>query len=345
MKSIDKHITSTNFAASFNIENLMRTVVDYLLKNRTMIAEKENLANIFATRAIIATPMSKLFEQCVNTGYIDEFATLIKPKGDTTSIPDMLTMNVVIDLKDFKYAQPLTPFKEVYDKLVVNITNLVRFTNTGDLTVSSVHELHSMYVKALLSRSYSSNPSMWLPMTMTQYVIKTYALSLAAVISRNEGLDYYELLHIAMIFALFMSQRLSYPDIDLSMPPIFLNQTYLGSRAELMDFCNQNKEYTQDGLTITKCCEMIANSGPSRLKQYNSSIFYRQCYYLGNYNDVISTYIAIEYPPYWVWFLLQIQSGIKLGGLSNQLKANNLLNPGKLFAGELSTTASIFQYR
>lgn len=343
--STDKYITRTRFASIFDMERQMRFVVDYMIANRAVIAGPTDLVDIFSTKAMLSTPMSMLFDRCVSTAYIEEFATILRIP-DAKSIPDILTMtSVVVDLKQSKYGEPLKPFPEMYQKLVMNISSLVKMTNSG-WYVAAIQELHSMYVKGMLSRSYSVAKNLWLSPAHLQFIIRTYSMLVATTIARNTGLNYNELLTVAMIFALYMCQ-MSYTTKDRfeAVPQVFYNQTYLGQRSDLLSFTDEYQDIIKQGLSLDACCELVGTTGPARLKKYNAELLYRQCSSLGSYIDTLTTRIALEYPPYWVWMMVQAVSGAKLGSFSKILQQHNLLNGAKKFANELVHSAALYENR
>jgi len=341
--STRRYITDTRFAGTFDIERQFRIVVDYLIANRTVIANTQDLANIFATRATLSTPMIDMFNRCMSTGYINEFATILRV-NDHIGIPDILTMNsVVTDLKQSKYSKPLQPYPELHQKIIMNISSLVRMSNTGYF-VTAIQELHSMYVKAMLTRSYAMSNDTWLSPAHNQFVIRSYSMLVATIIARNTGLDFNELLTVATIFALYMCQMLSSNDREM-VPNSFYNLNYLGQRSDLVRFVEENQDIIESGLTLDKCCDLVAKTGPARLKKYNTDLFYRQCVSLGSYIDTLTTRIAMEYPPYWVYLNIYAQSGAKLGSFMKIMQQHGLVNGAKKFVSELVHSQAIYESR
>lgn len=341
----DKFITHTRFAEIFDIEKQMKFVVDYLIANRTVIANKFDLANIFSMKSLTSTPISQIFERCISSGFIDEFAVILKIP-DRSSVPDLITMNsIVIDLKQSDKGLPLKPYTELFQKILLNISSIVKYTNNG-IYVAAVQEMHSMFVKGMLTRSYAFSKDIWLSPSHNQFMIRSYSMLVATVIARTTGLSYNELLNVAMVFALYMSQMLnrntSYGNEVI--PASFYNQVYLGQRADLVRFTDEHSEDLKEPLNLIRCCNLISKIGTAKVKNYSLDLLYRQCSSLGSYTDTLTTRIALEYPPYWVWMIAQTVSGAKLGSFGKILQQHGLMNGAKKFSNEL-VFSNIYQNR
>lgn len=343
----DKFITHTRFAEIFDIEKQLRIVVDYLISNRTVIANKQDLSSIFSTRALSSTPISSMFERCISTGFINEFATILKIP-DKSNVPDLITMgSIVVDFKQSNQGNPLKPFPELYQKILINISGLVKSANNG-WYVSAIQEMHSMFIKGMLTRSYAMSKDVWLSPSHNQFMIRSYAMLISTIIARMTGLNYNELLNVAMVFALYMTQMLSINDRYLDkdpIPPSFYNQVYLGQRSDLIRFVDENREELQTRLDLNRCCKIISNIGSAKVKNYNIDLLYRQCSSLGSYIDKLTTMIALEYPPYWMWMILQTVSGAKLGNFGKILQQHNLMQGAKKFCNELVFMNNIYASR
>lgn len=342
----DKFITHTRFAEIFDIEKQMKIVVDYLIANRTVIASKQDLVSIFSTRALSSTPISNMFERCISTGFINEFATILKIP-DKTNVPDLITMgSIVVDLKESNQGNPLRPFPELYQKILINISSLVKPANNG-WYVSAIQEMHSMFIKGMLVRSYAMSKDIWLSPPHNQFMIRSYAMLVATVVARTTGLNYNELLNVAMIFALYMTQMLNRIDRykEDPIPPSFYNQNYLGQRSDLIRFTDEHHKELETPLDLNRCCNLISQIGSAKVKNFNSDLLYRLCASLGSYIDKLTTMIALEYPPYWMWMILQSVSGAKLGSFGKILQQHNLIQGAKKFANEVVFMNTIYDNR
>ena len=345
-----KYFWNTHFAKITGYSDLTKILVKYLIQNRSIIAPPVQLESIYQIKPYTKTIINELFERCVNSGYISEFATAIPIDNKTITnigIPDLLTASAItVDFKNNPEALPLSSFYELNNKLLVNIGGLVKINEqTRSLLVSDINELHSMYVRSMLVRSFSVSDG-WLSPNITNYIVKAYALSLANLIGRSESLTFPEQINVAMIFALYMSQQFARTDDDPAKPRNFYRCTYLGSINDLEDIASRAADRARNGLTLQDCCELVAELGPQRLQKFNIGTFYRTGVLLGPNTDPLTTRIALEYAPYFTYMLLNVLSGSRGGSLQIQLKQNRLIGAeSKRFTDELKVSQSLFSNR
>lgn len=349
MERTNKYITSTRIAQQLKLDVQLKSIVQWLAANRNVIASPESLVSIFSTRSLQSSPMSELFSKCVVGRYLNEFSTIADPSPSITStLPEAMTMSsIVIDLAQAENGYTLSSFKDLYRKIIMNITHLIkRNKSTGQFETSALHELHSMYVKGLLVRSYfDSGRYAWLSPIMQAYIARTYSLFIATTIARQVNLNYAELNDVASIFALYMYQMLAGTDGNIDCPSGYANINYLGTRADLIYTADKCKEYTKKTgiLDLETCCKILSDTGPARLKNYSLALFFRQCTVLGSYNDTVSTMIAFDYPPYWVWLLLLTISGVQMRAMNSQMQTYRLKEAGMKFALDLMSYQGLIE--
>lgn len=343
---INKKLTDTQFAKTVDMKTQISQVVKYLINNRSILVPYQSLTNMYQYRPPVATYMNILFEQMVSTGYVDEFAPLYPVVSKTSnnafdSLPDLLTMNsMVLDLKTAPGVDAINSYYEFKNKILINLAGLIKITDRTTI-ISDVNELHSMYVRGLLTRSYSVS-DFWLNASLCAYIIKCYSMVISGIIGRNENLDWSEQLTIASILALYYAQKLSRPGEDPTKPSLFFKCTFLGNYSQLSTIADKCSPLSQDGLTIPGVCELISELGPTRLNGFNAGTFYRSCSSLNGTANVDTINIALEYPPYWTYMLINVLSGSKFGSLSNLMKQYKLDVEGKRFMAELKVSRLLF---
>lgn len=341
---INKYIADTHFAKGFAMDKQTAAVVRFLIGNRSAVAEPEVLSSIYNVRPTVNSVISSLFSKCLTTGYISEFAVLTNLTKQALSVPEALTMySYTMDLKYARGTEPLDGFPELANKVLVNAANIVKVT-PGAIVVSDYHQLHAMFVKALLSRNFSASDG-WLNPHLCKFIIKSYGLIVAASVTRmNNLMSASDVSAIAMIYSLFMAQMLATDSSD-PVPQSFFNQTHF-SQFEMMRFVGDNEDIISTGLDVLKCCELVRRIGPASFSGFSDRMFYGFCQNIGPYTDQISTRLALEYPPYWVWLILYAVSGAKSSGvIMDRLKSQNLRRETEEFVAELMRTTTLYDKR
>lgn len=147
-------------------------------------------------------------------------------------------------------------------------------------------------------------------------------------------------MHVMAILALFMTQMLDGSDGDPMYPTLYNRCTFAGSRNDLTYIAKQCEETSRDGLTLASTCQLIADSGPEKLKNFNIMKLMALAGTLGG--DIIVTEIALDYPPYWVYLLALALSGQKIP-LIYQLNMQRLMTDGKTkFLQQLLADEKVF---
>lgn len=350
-----KYLWDTQFARMADYSSQIKNVVKYLIQNRSIVVPPQVMEPVYQLKPYSKTIINELFDRCVNTGYINEFASIlpIEPRGISrqtinVSVPEILTTTgLVVDFKNNPNGSPLASYFELNNKLLINLAGIVkRNEQTRNLIVSDINELHSMYVRSMLVRSFSVSDG-WLTPSLSTFIVKTYALSLASMIGKTENLSFPEQMTVAMIFALYMSQQFARNDDDPNKPRNFYKCTYLGSISDLENIAARASERTTDGLSLQTCCELVAETGPQRLHKFNIGSLYRLGVMLGSSLEPVSTRIALEYAPYFTFMVLNVLSGGKGGSLQLRMKENRLIGSAesKRFLEEIKVCQSLFANR
>lgn len=343
-----KFIWETSFAKFSDYSNSYKSIIKYLTQNRAIVLPQQILEPVYQIRPYTKTIITELFERCINTGFIEEFASLYPSlQGSDVSIPDGLaTPELVYDLKNNKDSFPLASFSELNNKLLVNLSGLLKKNDqTKQFIVSDINELHSMYVRSMLVRSFSTSDG-WLTPNLSTFIIKTYALTFGSMIGRNENLSFQEQMTVSMILALYMSQQFSKNDDDPARPRSYFKCTFLGPINELESMMSRASEKAREGLTLDTVAELISETGPQRLRNFNTGSLYRIGVLLGSSLNPVTTRIALEYAPYFTFMVLNTLSGAKGGSLQLKMKENRLIGTeSKRFMDELKVCQSLYSNR
>lgn len=344
-----KTLLDTQLAHTAGLKGQVQQVVKFLATNRNVVIPHGQLVQVFSQRPTMATGTNRLFERLVETKFLDEFATVlpIVTKGEPRlNLPDLLGWtNITIDLKGNHDAHVLDAYYELKNKILANVAELIKVEPGRGASVSDINELHSMYVRGMFVRSYAVQDG-WLTPQLAVYLIQSYCLPIATVIARMENLNAQEMQTIAMLFALYMSQRLARRDEDPAMPDLYKRCTFLGTHRELDDIAKRAASTSNNILSLATTCELCAEFGPERMNKFNVGKFYRSCSSLGPTTEIMSTQLAFEYPPYWLSLILRALDGYRAGAITSQLKQHKLIGrDGQAFIGGLLTCRQLFENR
>ena len=315
----------TRFAKIAGLDTQLPRVLKYAVANQSYIFSTGELMQMLQPiRTILKTPMAVIVDNLMTGRQLTNFAAFYVP-GKDTSIPEILTAgNITLDLNQIPDPRQLASLPLLRDKVLVNITGAVRPTESG-YTVSAVDVLQNRIVRGQLVASYWTNDT-WPNTYVAEYAIKSYCMVLSALISRYYNLSMPEQLRVSALLAFFMAQWLTGENYDSSLPPLFLKMNFLGNRAELTEIAKQCTAKNPHGLTMQDLCELIAGIGPDKIATFNISAFTAICGNLGG--DLITSSIALEYPPYWIYMLIASLSGAKIP-LLYQLNSQRLINEGR----------------
>lgn len=311
------------------LESQQTRVLKYVLENQqTILDTSEVLALVQPIRTILKTPMAELFNRLVSSEQLSNFAAFYD-LGQSSSLPELLTSsNITLDLGQFKDASSVlmnTP--KLKNKTLVNLTSVLRRNrSTGELSVNAIDNFQNLFVRGQLVMAYTDLDD-WITAPMQEFVIRSYSMVLSAMISRYYSLTMTEQATVALHFALYMAQMLTPGAFETAEPPIFFRCTTLGKLPQLKEVVDMCRDKSSEGLTLASVCQLIAEHGPSKMHAFDLTALSALCDNLGP--DLLTTRLALEYPPYWVYCLLLAFSGSAKIPLIYQLNNQRLMNEGR----------------
>ena len=328
--------TSVATIAGFSAQ--MPRVLRYAVENRSLVFSSLELTSLVQPiRTILKTPMAELFDRLIVSNMLPNFASIYIGVKDA-SIPELLASNsVTIDLKQAPGSETLRSLPELRNKILVNLTSTLRpNTIQGGFTVNAVDTLQNLFCRGALVASYYDSAD-WLTPYLAEYTAKSYSMTLAGLISRYYNLSLAETLRIAGIFALYYCGLLT--EQMSGMPPAYTRCTWVGSRNELTQLYQLVQE--SGGINnLMDVCRIIVETGPDKMKAFNMGALFAMAGNLGP--DLITSQIALEYPPYWVFQIVLALSGAKIP-LIYQLNTQKLTAEGRSkFLVSLFSTESLF---
>jgi len=332
-----KHLYNIDFAQFAGIKPTAVKALKFLATNRRYGIAPHVVERLYADKPLLETPSNTIFRHLRDEGKLSAlFAPLYFDKN-ASGIPELLLSNeVVLDTAQLSESQILSSFPEFYGKVVVNLSNILRSNRNapGEYQVTDMHAMHSLFVKGALVMSYNDSET-WLTPTLGVYIVKSYSMTISGIIAKLYDLTLQEQLTIAAVFAMYMCQVLDKDSADKTCPTLFNRCTFLGNTTVLNGLISAMAEETVSGLDTAKVCKLVSTLGPDRVRGFSPEIFFRTVKSIGT--DVVSSMIAIEYPPYWVHQLVVAMSNGKTK-LYFELKANRLHEETKRFLYELDNS-------
>lgn len=302
-------------------------IIKYIIDSRDSAIPVEEVVDMAKNvRMILKTPMAEFFDRIVSTGGLSNFIAFYLV-GTDASVPEFVTTtNITLDLKQLDFAGLLKSVPEFRDKVFINMSPVLKLDRAANrLVVNSIDMMLNLYVRGYLVASYEDSDG-WLSPSLGEYVAQTYSMILGSSIARYYNLSVPETMRVMGILALFVTQSLDGSYGDPAYPTLFNRCTFAGTRSDLIYTAKSCEEVAKQGLTLASTCQLIADSGPEKIKTFNLMKLMALAGNLGG--DILATEIALDYPPYWVYLLIAALSGQKIP-LIYQLNMQRLMTDGK----------------
>lgn len=304
-----RNFFDTSLASLAGIRMQIPRIQKYVIENRDKVLSASDLTSLAQSiRTVLKNPMAELFERITATGQLENFAAIYS-KDSGNELPEIAaSQNITLDLKQIENST-LASIREVNNKVLVNITPMVKSDKFEDrLRVTSTDAFMNAICRGHLVASYYDREQ-WLTPALNVFIVKTYSMTMASAVSRYYNLSMLDNLTVAGVFALYMCQLLDGNKTDY-YPSLFGKCTWIGNKNDIDNIAELCKEEASAGLTLDSVCSMVAKLGPDKLKEFNVRALKTLCGNLGP--DTITTFFALEYPPYWVYLLLLSFSGAKI---------------------------------
>lgn len=311
----------------YDVPNQLKTLADFLIKNRTLRIPTTELGSIYKTNVLSNTAIKAIFNDAFSAGKLDLISPIKIPK-EPLNIPEYITTDLfvldVLQVKDIDLTayKALNTLPEYSDRIILNFT---QFLKAQSYVPNDMPGIQSECVRALLFRSYY-NSSEWLTPDLLLFLAKSYSMIISSMVGRRYTLDYNQRNVIATILTIYFYQMCSSDTTPKELPLMALNNaTYLGNRINVKDQFDMIKEELGDDLLLdlSRVCELIAKLVPQRLSKFSTREFYSILQSL-NSSKPMTNILSLQYPPQWAHSVLLAVSGV------NKKMAIELKNIGDL---------------
>lgn len=339
----------TIFAHSAGLDIGVNRMLKYLVTNQPAVYNINELtAMTRQIRSVLKTPMSEIFDKIISVANnaIYNF-TAINVSSKDTSIPELLTMsNVTLDLAHLPGdTHVLDSLPNLKGKILVNLTGVVKESRGSDeYVINAVDVLQNLFVRGQFVATYHDKNNDWAA-SSTQcllYLQKSYSMVLSSMIAQYYNLDIEDIQKVATILTLYMD----YTCGGSLHNPITINRwDWCGPMPMRKSLCSACEEYLDDQgvFSLISVATALSKLINMRMSNFNMESIIAICGRLGP--DAITSRIALEFPPYWMYLIVSALSGNKIPLFFRISKDRELMRDGNVFLNALYMNHAILAKR
>lgn len=292
-------------------------IVEFLGTHDKVFINQTAKESLFKERNIASSPMNKLFYSYVDERAWDIFSAIHLKAIPATALSESLTYrHITTDITQMgdvveKLKRSISINDNLRGKLIANTTQYVQ-TDGVYYQLKDQDRFHSDVVRDCLVRSYyrSANSTYWMRNSVTITAAKTYALLLGNNIARWFGLDQATQDYVTIVFCAYFLGK-CFPDNSAEGFLISnCKAIYVRDREAILHVLDNLNKVIDKRIptTLEDCFAAINSLGINRLKLGRSTLYSK----LRTIADELpATTIALEYPPYFVWAMINAISGAK----------------------------------
>ena len=305
-----------------DVEGQIPGILRFLVENRTTQLKPEQLSYLRSIQSHTGTPIYDLYTRILSDPVQWAQFLFLNLKDISDNMPTaLLSPNMSINTFESDIDMP-----EDYRKCWINITQtLGRSSIPGDIVVSNIPELQSIVVRAFLCMTFFENEN-WLNQNLLSFIVESYTIATSAALSQAYNLDIGELLtvrtYIAHAYSLLCTPTVIKYDDQLEYSPLLHRCTFLGSLPDILGRLSEVSGAITGQTTIKMIATMLRESNMEKFKNIDTKTLY-VLFTRGN-SEIGVAEIAVEYPPYWVYLLLRLESGYKNFAMRNAFKSTNI---------------------
>lgn len=320
----------------------LEAIYTFLLRNQTVIPDATWRRTAFSNRRQMTTTSGELFHTIVGHFGTDPFRPFIINKSIPV-VPEYAThARTTLDAKQVGEVLPVVEaaikhFPDLHDKIHIPVTDLCGAD--GEIRDSVVFQ--NRVVRDFLSRSFYAAPRKnWLNIAILQYICKVYSMTIRRTIGNRFNLDTPRQLEAVYVFLYYFIGKMTAPEMAEAIMVSNRREIGLGEAADI----TQVVGFVNDQLG-GKPFESFLSVFPI-LEALNPDLKRLSLPVLANYTrslspDLFSGISALEYPPLFVYLIVQCLSGDYIG-MRKILQDANLIKPGIAVFDRLRRDIALF---
>lgn len=345
-------IGTTPYGISLDLHKRAIESATFLAKNRGTFLGRDGIAYLKSSvKMTVSTPITDIYTRAADLDKLNAFSIV-----DLTGIKDVPTLLTLGEIAvDGKYVSQNMPHD--FQNVWINLTPFLRRNTNNDAynrlpQITDTIQLASVIARGILCMSYNDSP-VWLTPSLRITIIETYSLCMTMRMKTLFDLNFEEFALVRLLFAAYMAQMLD-DESSKEVPPILYSCKFLyqdtGNPRTIDDRFEgiaavRNEVAPNMVLNVDTICRILQAKGPDRMKKLlKATAFYQ--FMSRSPNDSQSMLMAIDYPPYFVYMLLNnlrggknpfFQSLIKFGDMKRTLVrfTDDLIN-SKMFIDRVS---------
>ena len=325
-------IATTPYGMSLELRKRGMEAAGFLARNQGIILGRDGTEYLKSSvKMTVSTPVTEIYTRAADAGKLSCFTMFDLSKA--TDVPTLLTANEIAI--DGKYLS-----KDMPRDLQTTWLNLTPFVRSSDaynrnLQITDTLQLASAVTRGLLCMSYNDS-AVWLTPSLRISIIEAYSLCMTQRMKTLFDLNFEEYALVRLLFAAYMAQMLDSENQAKEVPPMLYACKFLfmdtGTPRTIDDrfegiSATRAKIAPSMELNIDTICQILQVHGPQRMqKLLKSAAFYQ--FMSRSPMDSQSMLLACDYPPYFVYMLLNnlrggknpfFQSLIKFGDMKRTL--------------------------
>lgn len=330
----------TPYVMARDVSKHLTEALTFILKNQFVVLGNDRLKDIESQRIFSSTPMSRVFRNIANAGKLNQFLFLDYSELKNTSIPEILiTDDLCIDGKAVRTIQ-VPAFAQ---KCFINLTPILgkRDSYNDSLFFTDVSRLAQLVARAALVQAYHDK-DLWITINQSLLFIELYATIIGQCISNLYNLNPDERRFVMTVLAIYAAQRAGSWDGDPKLPPMLMRCSFLGSGIDVKTVLDDVMQHVADPsgwMTMGDVVNVFKTIGPPRMKNFTLVMLYRSISLSSV--DSSAMVIAADYPPYWLYQLINVASGYKNPTISGIVKTLNLKNKLMSLADDVADNPNI----
>jgi len=322
-------IGTTPYGISLDLKKRAMEAATFLTKNQSTLAGRDGLEYLKSSvKMTVSTPITDIYTRAADLDKLKCF-TIFDLSG-AADVPSLLTVGELT--VDGKYISPNMP--SIFQNAWINLTPFLKSRNDAynrNLQLTDTVQFASLIARGLLCMSYNDSDA-WLTPSLRIMIVEAYSLCMTMRMKTLFDLNFEEFALCRLLFAAYMAQMLDSPTAPKEVPPILYSCKFLymdtgtprtiDDRFEGISEVRTRIAPSMD-LSIDTICAILREKGPDRMKKLlKASAFYQ--FMSRSPSDSQSMLLAIDYPPYFVYMLLNNLRGGKNPFFQNLIKFGDM---------------------